>query len=565
MAQGSKPRHSRSTRKPVTIDLEPGAVSAQKADQETAGTGNKGEAGVSGSADTAKKTASKTSGTTGKTVAAASSADGDTTKSGQTHKTTGDEETKAQSAKAKSVPNSKPSTDAPSGSATTSGAAAGKSPIKDDGVKASKASSGSGATTQGSGSGDGGSGGSGTGGSDSSGRKSGGGLGSLGTGLAGGVVAIALYAGLQWGGVLPNIGGQNSATSVSGDLSAQLDTLKQTVAKLETSAGSSANAIDKDARTRLDALEKSAGTSDGGQSTAALTALESKVAELTSKVATISSGAADDVSSAVSSKLTAIESAQTTQQTLTTSLQTGLTQLSNTIAADEKKQDQLVAELQTRLASIEKTLDGPRQDIKVAKAIAAASLKAAIDRGGSFMAELEAFASVDGDSGAVSQLRTFAASGVPSRAKLLNEFPAAANAMINADGGVTSDTGFFDRLVDSASSLVKVRPVGEVAGDSVQAIVARMESQLKNGNLQGAMDEWKTLPQASQSASAQFEKDLQARIQVEKLVSGTLNAALPSDVTSPTAAAADATTAPVTTGTSDTSGQTKTTETGSAN
>lgn len=30
MAQGSKPRHSRSTRKPVTIDLEPEAVSTKK-------------------------------------------------------------------------------------------------------------------------------------------------------------------------------------------------------------------------------------------------------------------------------------------------------------------------------------------------------------------------------------------------------------------------------------------------------------------------------------------------------------------------------------------------------
>ena len=99
------------------------------------------------------------------------------------------------------------------------------------------------------------------------------------------------------------------------------------------------------------------------------------------------------------------------------------------------------------------------------------------------------------------------------------------------DTGSESD-GLFDHLLSSATSLVQVRPVGEVAGDSVEAIVARMETRLKNGDLQGALNEWNTLPQAAKDASQSYVNDLQARIEAEKLISGSLTAALPAAVRS---------------------------------
>ena len=133
------------------------------------------------------------------------------------------------------------------------------------------------------------------------------------------------------------------------------------------------------------------------------------------------------------------------------------------------------------------------------------------------MAELEAFASVDGDSPAIDQLRTFAASGVPSRAELQNAFPKVANAIINAASGSGTDSGWVDRLMNSASSIVTVRPVGDVSGDSVEAIVARMETKLNNGDLQGAVNEWKTLPEASRTASSRpMRRISKPRILVEQ-------------------------------------------------
>jgi hypothetical protein len=60
-----------------------------------------------------------------------------------------------------------------------------------------------------------------------------------------------------------------------------------------------------------------------------------------------------------------------------------------------------VAGLEQRQASLEARIDEPSRQIDLARAIAAAGLKSAIDRGGPFMSELEAFASVAPDDPAV--------------------------------------------------------------------------------------------------------------------------------------------------------------------
>ena len=488
MAQGSKPRHSRSTRKPVTIDLEPEAVSEDGKDDKKAATGSRSAAGAKASS-TPKTGASRSAGTKA----------ADT----QNDPAVAAEKVKAEAARAAKAMKETTAKDQPKpdkSKAAKPAAAAEK--------KTEPAHDGSGATPT----------------SDGH-RASGGGIRTVGAGLAGGVIAIALLAGLQWGGVLPSPG---STDSQSGVLSADIEALKQTVASLENEAGSGSAAIGQALQERIEALEKTADLSAGAAGST-LSAVENKVADLATRIESLGASGGADASGELSGKVSALETAQSGHQSDLTKVQSSITDLENRITADEQKQDETLKALDDRLASIEKTLSSPREDIKVARALAAANLKAAIDRGGSFMAELEAFASVDKDSAAIAQLNTFAAKGVPSRATLLNEFPSAATDMINAARGGSTDTGWVDRLMNSASSLVQVRPVGEVSGDSVEAIVARMETKLNNGNLQGAVDEWKTLPESSQKASESYAKDLEARVLVEKLVSGTVNAALPTE------------------------------------
>ncbi len=71
-----------------------------------------------------------------------------------------------------------------------------------------------------------------------------------------------------------------------------------------------------------------------------------------------------------------------------------------------------------------------------------------------------------------------------------------------------------------------MRPVGEVEGDSPDAIVARMEARLTDGDLKGAEAEWQKLPQTGKQASADYQKSLSARIRVEELVGSTLTKAV---------------------------------------
>lgn len=183
-------------------------------------------------------------------------------------------------------------------------------------------------------------------------------------------------------------------------------------------------------------------------------------------------------------------------------------------------------DLGRRLSEAEARINDRGPEQQVARAVAAAALKAAIDRGGTFQTELDTFASVAGNDPALQQLQPFAARGVPSRISLQQEFPRVADAMLEAANQPNPDASIADRLMSSAMSVVKVRRVGDVQGDTPEAKVARVENALQNGDLAAASREWVALPDASKAVAGDFKQRLDARIQVENLVSGTLTRAV---------------------------------------
>ena len=79
----------------------------------------------------------------------------------------------------------------------------------------------------------------------------------------------------------------------------------------------------------------------------------------------------------------------------------------------------------------------------------------------------------------------------------------------------------------SALSLVKVRPVGNVEGEGPEAVVARMEDKLKNGDLTGAAAEWEQSARpAARPRRPPSRQSLDARIRVEELVGTALTKAV---------------------------------------
>jgi hypothetical protein len=298
----------------------------------------------------------------------------------------------------------------------------------------------------------------------------------IAAGILGGLIALAAAGSMQYAGYLPTSGPTQSGGAVSGEIEA----LKQQLASLQSSAA--------------------AGTSPE---------LEKRIAALEAGSAQTGAATAD---AATTEKLAALESE-------IGGLKANLSQASQSQAASS-------GTLTQRLDAAEKKLNEPRDDIEVARAIAAAGLKAAIDRGGPFLTEIETFAGVAPDDPSVAALRGFAPTGVPSRAELMREFPTVANAMLEAIHQPDPSQGIAERLMSSAMSIIKVRPVGNIVGEAPEAVTARMEDKLRNGDLTGSALEWNALPDAAKTVSTAFKQSLDARIQVENLVATTLNRAV---------------------------------------
>lgn len=307
----------------------------------------------------------------------------------------------------------------------------------------------------------------------------------LAAGIVGGLIALVCAGAVQYAGLLPT-NGQEHSQDIS-NLNGEIDGLKQSVAAL-----SAAPAAKPDAglETRIAALEAAAKnrpqTNAADGATAVDPAATQKIAELTAEV--------DQLKASVT---------QTTQSQATNG-----------------------ADISKRLDDAEKKLSEPGKDVAVAQAISAAGLKAAIDRGGPFRAELDTFAGVSPEDPAVAILRGFADTGVPSRAELIRQVPDVANAILSATRKPDESQGWSDRLMASAKSLVTVRPVGNIAGDGVDAITARFEDKIRNGDLPGAVTEWNSLPDAGKTASAAFKQSIEARTKVEDLVGETLSKAI---------------------------------------
>lgn len=347
----------------------------------------------------------------------------------------------------------------------------------------------------------------------------GGGLGLVASGLIGAIIALGGGYGLQTSGLLPvPVVSSDSADQVQ-SLASRVDGLAGTVdqlsADLSALPSDDGSSLTTELQARLASLEAAiaggaaapgdGATVDLGLLTARLDALEASIAALAESAGDTS--ADPELASAV----TELKAGQSGVNAAVSELQSQSAALRESVAGLEQRQ-----------ATLEAQLDEPSRQIDLARAIAAAGLKTAIERGGPFMSELEAFASVAPDDPAVSELRDLAARGVPSRSDLMEAFPDAANRAIAAANPIDPDAGLVDRLMSSALSVVKVRPVGEVEGDTADAIVARTEARLLDGNLDAALSEWNTLPQAALAATSDFGDSLAARARAEKLIASSL-------------------------------------------
>ncbi|MBX3579147.1 MAG: phage tail protein [Rhizobiaceae bacterium] len=358
--------------------------------------------------------------------------------------------------------------------------------------------------------------------------------GSLLAGLAGGAIALAAVAAAQVAGFWPGDTPVPGDTSGVAALQADVEALKQDVAALRSAPGVDVSALeqavaDSVGRTDtlasgLDALRgdiealKSAIQSGGAGDGPALEALAARIAQVETAVAALGQGSGG----ASSAELTALGDRIAGVEAALQSARDAAVVDSGRLAAVEESLSDVRSRVDALGTRVETLGDQPR----VALALTAAALKAALDRGGPFLSEVETFAAVAPDAPEIAELRRIAAEGVATRTALAALMEESAGAMIAAGQVVDENAGFFARLWASAQSLVTVRPIGPVDGEGVPETVARMEQAVKDGNLAGAMAEYEKLPEPVRLAGAELAETVKGRLAAEQLIDKALADAL---------------------------------------
>lgn len=341
------------------------------------------------------------------------------------------------------------------------------------------------------------------------------GLNGIAAGIIGGVIALVGAGGLQFAGLLgaPGSGAGVSLDGVNGDIAS----LKTEIAGLKDAGGNGDGAAKmvglssglEQVKADVAAL-KSAVEKGGAGDAAGVAALGDKVAQIETAVAALGkagSSAPVDLGP-LNEKLAGLDALVKSAGEATTAQEGRLTAL-----------EQSVSQLSGK---VEAAAGQP----KVALAIAASALKAALERGGPFSAELETLAAISPDAPQLAALRPYAEKGVPTRAEIASQADAAANAMVTAATPVDENAGFLQNLMSSAESLVKVRPIGAVEGAGAPETVARMEAAVNQGDYAKALSEYETLPEAAKAAGADLAGKLKARIEVETQVDALISGAM---------------------------------------
>lgn len=292
----------------------------------------------------------------------------------------------------------------------------------------------------------------------------------IGAGILGGLIALAAAGSMQYAGYLPSANaGKSEPVSGSGleALRDEVDGLKQQLATIPAEIQPTGD-------------------------------LEKRIAALEARPAAAAGGDPD-----ASAKIAALEERLKTLQQATGQGET---------AASQK-----IAELSARLQEAENTLAQRPGEAAVSRTIAATYLKAAVDRGDPFLTELETLAALVPDDPAVAGLRPFAAAGLTSKVELLRGFDTVASAIMDAINRPVAGESWSDRLLQSAQSIISIRPVGNVEGSDAGAVLARLEDKLKNGDFKGAALEWEALPEPGRAASTAFKQALDNRIKADEL------------------------------------------------
>lgn len=203
--------------------------------------------------------------------------------------------------------------------------------------------------------------------------------------------------------------------------------------------------------------------------------------------------------------------------------------------------EQRIAKLETGLGEARQALAAPKTEVRAtaapdvpgvspsdtaALAVVAESLRAQIDRGAPFPREAAALEKLGAEPARLAKLKPLAATGAPSAARLAQDFAAAAPAMLRAVNPPAANGDIMDRIARSASSLVRIRPVGDTAGDDAPALIGRIEAALRRDDVSGALASYDRLPAEAKEPAKDWAALARQRVDAEAAARSLIDEAL---------------------------------------
>ncbi len=182
------------------------------------------------------------------------------------------------------------------------------------------------------------------------------------------------------------------------------------------------------------------------------------------------------------------------------------------IAAQNAALQQRLASAERELAALTRAQTQRLADARTASlTLALTNLKRAVADGRPFPAELAAVETMGGRKLPVSKLRRYKDTGVATLAALQAEFGEVSKKTIEAHYAAKS-SGFVGDMISRAKSVVRIKP-SSGDGNSVEAILGRMDTALKSGDLKTALLQGAALEHPPQEMMDWFAK-AQARVAV---------------------------------------------------
>jgi hypothetical protein len=308
---------------------------------------------------------------------------------------------------------------------------------------------------------------------------------------AGAIAVVAIGAGLWFGGYVPpgmlpvSQSGQPPNTAAIAEISARLSKIEGAIA---TQKPSPPPQPDPALASRLAAAE------------AATKSLSDSFAALTHHV--------DDVAAAAQTALAQAKSASTAADAAKSAAQAGVAR---------SDLDALAA----RIAALESTIKTLADDLKHETAtaddraarltIAAEALRATVERGAPYPAELAAAKSLGADPSVTAPLEAFAAAGVPGAAALARELAGLIPALRQAAEPAASESSFLSRIESNAQRLVRITPVDAPPGDDPASVATRIGVDAAHADIAAALADIAKLPDAAKPLAAAWVEKAQAR------------------------------------------------------